>query len=863
MAHEAFARASDPDASSVLPSAPIGLTQKQAAERLHLEGPNTLGTVRGRPPIAILLGIVRQPIFLLLVVAAVLYLVLGSLAEGLFMVAAAVSSICLVTFQEFRSERALAALRQLAEPTVRVLRDGVERQIPAREVVRADAMLVGEGQRIAADAVLIGGDALTVDESILTGESVPVGKTIFRSPDRDSPDEAEPGGEGTPFLFTGTMVVRGQGVARVTQTGAATRFGRIGASLSAIKEEPTLLQRTTTRLVAYIGVLAIAVCAVIFFAYGLIRNEWLEGVLAALTAAIALIPEEFPMVLAIFLALGSWRLAHHNVLARNSAVVETLGAATVLCVDKTGTLTENSMRLTALATPTCVVHDITVAKSHMAPDLEGLLRISTLASSPRPIDPMDRAVRATASTVLSADDPVVADNIVPLRTYPLRPELLAFIQVWSIDCRTVFAAKGAPEAIFRLCRLGPEEHARLEAVLTRLAAQGLRVLGVASYEAPELRSATDAEPAGIVFKFEGLLGFRDPVRLDVPDAIRQCRQAGIRVTMVTGDYPTTALSIARDAGIDDRGVLTGREVTALSPGELLNRVEEVCIFARMQPEQKLMLVEALKGNGEVVAMTGDGVNDAPALEAAHIGIAMGRRGTDVAREAADIVLLDDRFVSIVGGVRLGRRIFANLRKALIYITAIHVPIGGLALLPILVGLPPILFPMHVVLLEFVIDPVTSIVFESEPSEATAMNRPPRSTNGSLFGVRQMTLGLVQGAIVLATAFGTYVLALHAAVGEEQSRALAFILLVIANLSLAFANSAERGTSFFDRRRLVFFGIVAGAIAILGAGLYLPGLATILRIAPPAWPELCGTVLVAVLAGSWYGIARRLGVMRTI
>ncbi len=816
-----------------------GLTTEEVVRRRAEFGVNEIDKPRTRSLWAILRGVLREPMFMLLLVGAGVYLAIGDLGEGLFLTAGAAVSMGLVIIQEARSEGALRALRSLAQPMARVVRDGVDQQIAARDLVPGDLVLLEEGERLPADVRLVSGDLLSVDESMLTGESAPVAK-------HRTDDPADETGK----LFAGAMIARGGGVAEVIDTGARTVLGKIGASLAAGGEEPTPLQQAAHRVVGYLAIAALAFCVVVFLAYGLLRGDWLMGGLTSITVAISLLPEEFPMVLAVFLALGAWRLARHNVLVRRSAVIEALGGATMLCVDKTGTLTRNRMQL-ARAWAGDSMHDLDDDRQR-AGAVARMLRIAALASARRSLDPMDRAILDLAPQ----PDDIPSHG--PDRTWPLKPERLAVIQVWRHGEGEIAAAKGAPETVFRMCRLPPERIEAQKRVLDDMAAEGLRVLAVASSH--QDRRFPD-EPEDGDFQFEGLIGFIDPLREDAPAALAEARSAGIDVAMITGDHPSTALAIARQAGVSvAAGALAGADIDALDDAGLRQRIRAVRVFARIRPEQKLRLVDAFKANGEVVVMTGDGVNDGPALQAAHIGIAMGKRGTDVAREASDIVLLDDSFASIVGGVRLGRRIFANLRKALTFITAVHVPLAGLALGPILLGWPPLFLPMHVVLLELVIDPVCSLVFEAEPSESHSMQKPPRRKDEPLFGPSHIAFGVLQGAIVLLAVAGVYGWALQA--GEEtQARGAAFCCLVVANLTMAMADAAGGRAGLFDRSHAAFWSIAAAAAAALATTLYLPVLSDILKMTPPPLAMLGVSLGVAVIAGGWFGAAKALRGMR--
>ena len=815
-----------------------GLGEADALHRLQSLGPNALEPVRSRGFGRIVIGTLREPMFLLLVVASVLYLVIGSLGEGVFLTLAAAATVGLVVVQEARSERALKALRDLSEPTVRLIRDGVERVAPVNGLVPGDIILIGEGQRVPADVRLVEGDILSVDESALTGESAPVVKML--TPPVQAVQLARL--EGIDRLFAGTLVVAGQGVAEVIETGPRTALGQIGVSLAAVRGGATPLQKSTGRLVAGFGVLAIILSATVIITYGSLRGDWIEAVLAGITVAISLIPEEFPMVLSVFMALGAWRLAQHRVLVRRGAVIETLGGATVLCVDKTGTLTENRMSVTHVWASD---GHWTAGAPGETEQVKAALNAAGRASALRPTDPMDRAIRLLS--------PADEDGSILSRTWPLKAGRMAVIQQWRLADGSLYAsAKGAPEAIFSLCGLAPEREVQALEYLKVMAGQGLRVLAVADLTGP---TAAFDDPDETPLVFRGLIGFLDPVREDVPKALAEARQAGIVVAMITGDYPATALEIARQAGIDvAAGSLSGDEIAGMDQPALQDRIRRVRVFARVQPDQKLALVEAFRANGELVAMTGDGVNDAPALAAADIGIAMGRRGTDVAREAADIVLLDDSFASIVGGVRLGRRIFANLRKALTFVVAVHVPLAGLALLPILLGAPPLLFPAHVIFLELVIDPVCSLVFEAEPSERNSMKRPPRGVSTPLFGPRQIVFGVLQGLIIFAGVLGFYLWALER-VPEADARAGAFIALALANMVLALTDSASSGVSLFDPHRRVFWLIGVSATTVLALCVSVPLLQGLFRFASPPLEIVGLAIAVALTTGGWAAPAR--------
>ncbi|MET0153533.1 MAG: cation-translocating P-type ATPase [Candidatus Binatia bacterium] len=793
-----------------------GLTDLEAVRRLEEDGPNQLPGTAGRPLWRMAAEIAGEPMFLLLVVGGAIYVALGDLYEALILLASVVVVMGITVYQERKTEHALEALRDLSSPRAQVIRDGERRRIPGRDVVRGDLLVLGDGDRIAADGVLVQCNRFATDESLLTGESLPASK---RASAEEIDEMAEPGGDDSPFVYSGSLVVEGQGIARVLATGVRTQVGKIGAALQKLEIESSPLQRQTARMVRAFAALGLALCLLVVVLYATMRGGWLEGLLAGITLAMAMLPEEFPVVLTVFLALGAWRISQQRVLTRRVPAIETLGSATVLCVDKTGTLTENRMAVAELAP--------------QAPALEtSLLRTAALACELHPSDPMERAILDLA-VARDGETKRVRERWRLVREYDLRADLLAVTHCWQTaeGGETVVAAKGAPEAIARLCRADPATQERILAQAAALAACGRRVLGVAHAQPPSPKLPED--PTGFAFSYLGSIALADPVRANVPAALAQCRTAGVRVVMVTGDHPGTAQAIAREIGLESPGgVVVGRELAAMNAAELRARVEQVSVYARVVPDQKLLLVTALKDAGEVVAMTGDGVNDAPALKAAHIGIAMGGRGTDVAREAASLVLLDDDFESIVETIRLGRRIFDNIRNAMCYLLAVHVPTAGMALLPLLCGWPLVFFPVHIVFLEFVIDPACSIAFEAEPAARDVMKRPPRDPREPLLGARLIALSLLQGLAVFAAVACAYRMALGG-FAEVEARAVAFAALVFGNTGLILSNRSQRRSFVATLREpnRALWWVIAGAVGGLLLVLYLPPLREVFRFAP--------------------------------
>ena len=807
-----------------------GLTQAQAEARLKAEGYNELSSARPRPLFAIAWDVVTEPMFLLLMTCGIIYLLIGSLQDAIILIGSVFVIVGMSFLQERKSERTLEALRDLTSPRALVLRDGEPHRIAGREVVREDLIYLAEGDRVPADAIVVEAQNLSADESLLTGESVPVRKHAA-APEKETSLQPKPGGDNLPYLFSGTLIVQGKGWARVTAIGEQTALGHIGQALASEKDEPSRVQTETRQAVKAIAIGSITLVCFLIIWYGLTRGDWLNGILAGLTLAMGIMPAEFPLILVIFLGLGAWRISKSQVLTRRIPAIEMLGAATVLCVDKTGTLTQNRMQVSqVMAQGEIYRFDAPDAHNpdHYPETFHEVLEFAMLSSQRDPFDPMEKAIQETGHTVLAGTEHI-HDSWTLIEEYPLSRELLAMSRVWQSPDRQqyIIAAKGAPEAIIDLCHLDDETAGVIAHQVNTLAAQGLRILAVAKaqFQITDLPS----NQHDFTFEYLGLIALADPLRPTVPAAVRECLDAGIRVIMITGDYPTTALRIANDAGLDAKGrITTCTELENMSDDGFLENIRHANVFCRATPDQKLLLVNALKANGEIVAMTGDGVNDAPALKAAHIGIAMGERGTDVARESASLVLLDDDFSSIVTAIRLGRRIFDNLRKAVVFIIAAHIPIAGMSLFPVMLGWPLLLLPIHIVFFELMMDPTCSLVFEGEAEEPNVMKRPPRPPDDRIFGAAILWLGLKQGVALLIWVLFVYWVTMTIGFTADEARALTFTAMIAGDIWLIFANRSWTRpirTILFEPNRAL--GWVLGiTTAVLGLGLFVPAIRTL-------------------------------------
>ncbi len=825
---------------------PGGLTSEEAKLLQLKYGRNELFSQKKENYLVKIFHIVSEPMFLLLIAAATIYFILGETGDGLLLFVFVIGIIGIDVIQEWKTDKTLNALKDLSAPHVRVLRNGRECQIASADLVPGDVITVHEGVKIPADGFIIRCSDLCVDESMLTGESEGVWKTISENAD------PSPGHWRKDYLYAGTLVTQGSGVVCVDKIGGGTEYGKIGTSIAKAPKENSPLQKQTGSLVKLSAGIAALLCALV----GVItwfnipghafQDRLIESILSGIAIAMAMIPEEFPVILTVFLSMGAWRLAKKQSLVRKLPSIETLGAVSVLCVDKTGTITMNQM----------AVHDSWAADG----DEENLIEIMGLACEADTYDPMEKAMLAHCEKHGIRKTHLFGGKLI--NEYAFTSELKMMGHVWHHDGEVILAAKGSPEGILSICRMKKEVRTAAESKIREMSEQGLRVIAVA---AAKLKSEGDI-PATITdssLALCGLVGLLDPPRPSVARDIATCYRAGIRVVMITGDGGITAASIARKIGMKNcETVITGDMLEAMADEELRSRVKTVNIFSRVVPEHKMRIVRALKDNGEIVAMTGDGINDAPALKYADIGIAMGKRGSEVAREAADLILMDDNFSTIVDTVKDGRRIYDNIRKAVGYVFTIHIPIALAALLAPLLGIQPaalMLLPLHVVLLELVLDPTCSVVLERQPAEANIMERRPRDPKKKLLSAGTLLKSVAQGLFICAASFGAYYFALTQNPDDSAgARSMGVAVIMLANLFLVQVNSSDADSIITSARRLFKDKVMwaVNVITVLGLAivLYSP-LNGFLKLAPLSAGQI---ILVMGLAGAsvlWYELVK--------
>lgn len=804
-----------------------GLSQEEAKTRLATEGYNELASSKPKNIGHIALEIMKEPMFILLISCGLLYILLGDYREGIIL-SSSIFIIIFITFYQYqKTEKALSALKKLASPRALVLRSGEIIKVAGRELVTDDIILLNEGDRVPADGELIESTNLTIDESLLTGESIAAEKNI-QTENKDN------------LIFSGTLVVQGSGKAKITATGKNTQFGKIGKSLESIEQVETRLQKEMKILIRNLFIFGGIISAGVVIAFYITRGNFIQSLLSGLASSMAILPEEFPVVLTVFMALGAWRLSKKNVLTRTPSAIETLGSATVLCSDKTGTITQNKMQVKAFFSENKIIPESAFLEKKT--EIQAISKTAFLACQINPIDPMEKAI--ADCYFLNFKDQV--EEYTLLKEYPLQRELTAMTRVLEHRKNRIISAKGAPETIFKLCKLSETEIKELQNIVKENAAKGYRILGVAQGDG-NVSTLPDSQ-MDISYSFVGLIILEDPIRAEVPMAIKECKEAGIRVIMITGDHPATARSIGNQIGMDSNAeIITGVELEKMNDEELKNKIRNINIFARVIPEQKLSIVLALKANNEIVAMTGDGVNDAPALKAANIGIAMGNKGTDVAREASALVLLDDNFTSIVSAIRNGRKVFDNLQKAMSYIIAVHIPIIGLALIPAFnSALPILLFPLHIVFMELIIDPVCSIAFESEQEEKGIMQRPPRNPNEKFFGFKKIFISSLQGLLLLLMVMLVYYLSFKEGHSEGEARAITFSSLIIGNIFLILTNLSKTRsfvTVLLERNWAVII-ILGIAFIMLWVILTIPIMQNLFSVEFPGYRHLITALLGA-------------------
>ncbi len=816
-----------------------GLQEEEVIASRNKFGSNTLDFKKENSFLASLKSLAKEPMVVLLLVASTVYFISGKTGDGIFLASAIVLVATISLYQDSRSRQALDKLKQFTQPNCKVLRNGEMREILSEELVVGDSLVVEEGTAIAADGTIVQSNDFSVNESILTGESLSVYKDLTKEDH---------------FIYCGTSVTSGLAIATITAIGNQTRLGKIGQSLESITEEKTPLEKQISHFVKKMVIAGALVFVLVWIINYTHSKDVLDSLLKALTLAMSILPEEIPVAFTTFMALGAWRLMKMGIVVKQMKTVETLGSATVICTDKTGTLTENKMSIAKLF----VIDSgkITDPSDSLNETEKALLKLAMWASEPIPFDPMEIALHE-AYTKLSTKDE--RPNYQIVHEYPLsgKPPMMTHVFENSAHER-IIAAKGAPEAIMQVSNISENVKKQIEETIQTLAKEGYRILGVA--EAVFSGNDFPAEQQELSFHCKGLVAFYDPPKKNIGEVLNNFYKAGIAVKIVTGDNAATTLSIAKQIGLaNTNAAITGDELMQLSEEELKIKVASTQIFTRMFPEAKLKIINALKANREIVAMTGDGVNDGPALKAAHIGIAMGKKGTEIAKQAASLILVEDDLSKMVDAVAMGRRIYTNLKKAIQYIISIHIPIVLTVCLPLAFGwiYPNIFSPVHIIFLELIMGPTCSIIYENEPMEKNTMLQKPRPFTNTFFNGKELTTSILQGLAITVGSLLVYQWGVSQQLSEASIRTMVFLVLIAANIVLTLVNRSFYYSIFTTlgyKNNLVMI-IIGITIAICGLLIYVKPLAGFFQFEAVSIQLLLISMVTGLLSVIWFELVK--------
>lgn len=814
-----------------------GLTDSEVTESAKKFGTNSVEHQKKNHFLNSILDIVKEPMFLLLLTATSIYFITADYGDGIFMAIAIIFVVAISVFQESRSRNAIEALKKLTQPKCKVIRNGSTIEIPTEEIVIGDCVQLEEGAFIPADGIILSSNDFSVNESILTGESL----AVFKSNESENKQ-----------VFQGTIVASGLAICEVTAIGNKTHLGKIGSSLNAIEEEKTPLQIQIGNFVTKMSIIGLVIFAVVwainYYNSGLV----LDSLLKALTLAMSVIPEEIPVAFTTFMALGAWRLMKMGIITKQTKTVETLGSATVICTDKTGTITENRMSLAELYL--FKSNSIIETSQKLNPEAEEVLNYAMWSSEPIPFDAMEIAIHEAYSNFESEDERPYFKKV---HEYPLSGKPPMMTHVFENDSgKKIIAAKGAPEALIAISHLTEMEKNQIFEAMQTMMQKGFRVLGVgvSDFEGTDYPS-TQQE---LKFHFKGLVAFYDPPKHNIQAVFETFYKAGIQVKIVTGDNAETTSTIAKQVGFKNADkVLNGDELMAMDDVTLKEKVMETAIFTRMFPEAKLKIIQALKANNQIVAMTGDGVNDGPALKSAHIGIAMGKKGTEIAKQAANLILVDDNFERMTDAIAMGRKIYINLKKAIQYIISIHIPIILIVFIPLALGwmYPNIFTPVHIIFLEIIMGPTCSIIYENEPMEDNLMLQKPRPLTTTFFNFKEVLISIIQGLVITLGLLYIYQYAIGKNMSENGTRTLIFLTLITSNIVLTLANRSFYYSIFKTiqyKNNLV--GLIIGVTIVLtGLLLFIPAFSNFFLFEMVSSSQIGLCIIVGSISVLWVEI----------